>query len=238
MKTIQHMFALLLFSLFLLLPGAVQAAETVQPILSVSGYGNAQGAPDQAVITISVVNHAMDAETAQKENAVKASAIQNAIRKLGIEGQDIRTRNYSFYPTYQRDRGHENEISGYEANHSVIVTVNDLNLVGQVIDTALQSGANQISALDFHLRNTEKLRKTALTAALRDARSKADIIAQGLGKSIIGISHVSENTGNVGHRNYSMAMMAKADNMAERTPIEAGMLSLDATVNIDFILSN
>lgn len=237
MKVLNHTFTALFFSLCLFLPGMAQAAEAEQPVLSVSGRGSAQGEPDQAVIAISVVNRDSDAERAQQENAARASSIRHALLSLGIEERDIQTRDFSFYPTYHREEGRESEISGYEVTNSLMVTVNDLHLTGQVIDTALGSGANRISSLDFRIRDAEKLRKTALTAAIRDAKNKAEIIAQGLGRSIIGIGHVSENTGNPGHRNYSMAMMAKASATADTTPIEAGILSLDATVNIDFILS-
>lgn len=222
----------------ILLPPVSQAAGIEPPLLSVSGQGIAQAAPDEAIVTISVTNHAADAKTAQQVNASKAAAIQNAIKALGIDDKDIQTHNYSFYPTYSSERGQENEINGYQASNSILVTIRDLELVGRVIDTALGYGANQISSLDFRIRNTEKLRKEALTAAIRDARNKADIIAQGLGMRIVGIKTVSEDTGNIGHRTYSMAMLAKSNAMENSTPIEAGTLTLDASVHIDYILDN
>ncbi|MBQ1913988.1 MAG: SIMPL domain-containing protein [Selenomonadaceae bacterium] len=229
---------LLACAISLLLPSVSQASGMEPPLLSVNGQGMAQAAPDEAVVTISVTNHASDAKTAQQVNVSKASAIQNAIKGLGIEDKDIQTRNYSFYPTYSSEKGHENEINGYQASNSILVTIHDLGLVGQVIDTALGHGANQISSLDFRIRNTEKLRKEALTSAIRDARNKADIIAQGLGKRIVGIKTVSEDTGNIGHRTYSMAMLAKSNTMEDSTPIEAGTLTLNASVHIDYILDN
>lgn len=222
----------------ILLPPVSHAAGIEPPLLSVSGQGIAQAAPDEAIVTISVTNHAADAKTAQQVNASKAAAIQNAIKALGIDDKDIQTHNYSFYPTYSSERGQENEINGYQASNSILVTIRDLELVGRVIDTALGYGANQISSLDFRIRNTEKLRKEALTAAIRDARNKADIIAQGLGMRIVGIKTVSEDTGSIGHRTYSMAMLAKSNTMENSTPIEAGTLTLDASVHIDYILDN
>lgn len=222
----------------ILLPPVSHAAGIEPPLLSVSGQGIAQAAPDEAIVTISVTNHAADAKTAQQVNASKAAAIQNAIKALGIDDKDIQTHNYSFYPTYSSERGQGNEINGYQASNSILVTIRDLELVGRVIDTALGYGANQISSLDFRIRNTEKLRKEALTAAIRDARNKADIIAQGLGMRIVGIKTVSEDTGSIGHRTYSMAMLAKSNTMENSTPIEAGTLTLDASVHIDYILDN
>ncbi|MBQ3972074.1 MAG: SIMPL domain-containing protein, partial [Selenomonadaceae bacterium] len=100
MKTSQSLVIFLLAcTISLLLPSVSQASGIEPPLLSVSGQGMAHAAPDEAVITISVTNHAADANTAQQVNASKASAIQNAIKGLGIDDKDIQTRNYSFYPT-------------------------------------------------------------------------------------------------------------------------------------------
>ncbi|HCB93805.1 MAG TPA: hypothetical protein DEP57_08385, partial [Selenomonas sp.] len=119
--------------------------------------------------------------------------------------------------------------------NSVIVKVKNVDLVGRVIDTALQRGANQINSLEFGISDTKSLRKQALNAAIQDAREKADILASGLGHRIIGIHHVTENTGSFTSRQFDSMMLAAASKNAA-VPIESGTVSLDANVHIDFIL--
>ena len=230
----------LVCALFLMSCSAAFAApqqETPRPTLSVDGQGTGTAAPDMATVTIGVTTQGKDAAKAQNDNAWVSNQIQAAVRGLGIEEKDIQTRNYSFYPNYSTDKDHRNEVTGYTVNNSVIVVVRDIKLTGKVIDAALSNGANEINSLDFSASDTKAVRKVALLNAIQDARDKADIIAKGLGKRIVGIQNVSESTGYIETRRFGGNMlMAVAKDAA--TPITPGSLSLTANVHIDFILSD
>ena len=226
----------LAFSL-LLLPQETQAAEQpARPTLSVEGTGEANAAPDQATVAIGITTHAADAAKAQNDNAWTAAQIQKAIAALGIDAKDIQTQNYSFRPTYRTEENRRGEINGYTVDNMVLVCVRDIKLTGKVVDAALSHGANEISSLSFTASDARALRKVALKNAIADARDKADIIAQGLGKHIVGIQTVSENTGYPETRRYVGNMMLAAKDAA--TPIQPGSLTLTANVHIDFLLSD
>ncbi|WP_337471750.1 SIMPL domain-containing protein [Mitsuokella jalaludinii] len=239
MKKTVHILTLVC-ALFLMSCSAAFAApqqETPRPTLSVDGQGTGTAAPDMATVTIGVTTQGKDAAKAQNDNAWVSNQIQAAVRGLGIEEKDIQTRNYSFYPNYSTDKDHRNEVTGYTVNNSVIVVVRDIKLTGKVIDAALSNGANEINSLDFSASDTKAVRKVALLNAIQDARNKADIIAKGLGKRIVGIQNVSESTGYIETRRFGGNMlMAVAKDAA--TPITPGSLSLTANVHIDFILSD
>lgn len=239
MKKTVHILTLVC-ALFLMSCSAAFAApqqETPRPTLSVDGQGTGTAAPDMATVTIGVTTQGKDAAQAQNDNAWVSNQIQAAVRGLGIEEKDIQTRNYSFYPNYSTDKDHRNEVTGYTVNNSVIVVVRDIKLTGKVIDAALSNGANEINSLDFSASDTKAVRKVALLNAIQDARNKADIIAKGLGKRIVGIQNVSESTGYIETRRFGGNMlMAVAKDAA--TPITPGSLSLTANVHIDFILSD
>lgn len=239
MKKTVHILTLVC-ALFLMSCSAAFAApqqETPRPTLSVDGQGTGTAAPDMATVTIGVTTQGKDAAKAQNDNAWVSNQIQAAVRGLGIEEKDIQTRNYSFYPNYSTDKDHRNEVTGYTVNNSVIVVVRDIKLTGKVIDAALSNGANEINSLDFSASDTKAVREVALLNAIQDARDKADIIAKGLGKRIVGIQNVSESTGYIETRRFGGNMlMAVAKDAA--TPIAPGSLSLTANVHIDFILSD
>ena len=239
MKKTVHILTLVC-ALFLMSCSAAFAApqqETPRPTVSVDGQGTGTAAPDMATVTIGVTTQGKDAAKAQNDNAWVSNQIQAAVRGLGIEEKDIQTRNYSFYPNYSTDKDHRNEVTGYTVNNSVIVVVRDIKLTGKVIDAALSNGANEINSLDFSASDTKAVREVALLNAIQDARDKADIIAKGLGKRIVGIQNVSESTGYIETRRFGGNMlMAVAKDAA--TPIAPGSLSLAANVHIDFILSD
>ncbi|MBO4853160.1 MAG: SIMPL domain-containing protein [Schwartzia sp.] len=233
----KFLWAALLVCFTLFAPLTKCAAAEEPPILSVSGSGMVQGAPDQAAITLGVVTRAETAAEAQQENAAKATAIREALTALGIEDSDVKTEEYNFRPEYGRE-GNERVVVGYTASNTIRVRVRNVAKVGDVVDAVLASGANTIHSLDFSIRDTDALRKRALESAVKDARSKADAIAHALGKSIVGVQHVSENTGMFQPRQANgMMMMKSMDAAAESTPIDAGTMSLTADVHIDFILS-
>lgn len=239
MKKTVHILTLVC-ALFLMSCSAAFAApqqETPRPTLSVDGQGTGTAAPDMATVTIGVTTQGKDAAKAQNDNAWVSNQIQAAVRGLGIAEKDIQTRNYSFCPNYSTDKDRRNEVTGYTVNNSVIVVVRDIKLTGKVIDAALNNGANEINSLDFSASDTKAVRKVALLNAVQDARDKADIIAKGLGKRIVGIQNISESTGYIETRRFGGNMlMAVAKDAA--TPIAPGSLSLTANVHIDFILSD
>ena len=216
---------------------AAQKDAPAAPTLSVEGQGQGTATPDMATVTIGVTTQGEDAAKAQNDNAWVSNQIQSAVRSLGIEDKDIQTRNYSFYPNYSTEKDHRNEVTGYTVNNSVIVVVRDIKLTGKVIDAALNNGANEINSLDFSASDTKAVRKVALLNAVQDARDKADIIAKGLGKRIVGIQSVSESTGYIETRRFGGNMLMAAAKDAA-TPIAPGSLSLTANVHVDFILSD
>ena len=221
-----------LLAVMLLFSATVFAAE--DSVLAVDGQGSAVIAPDQALVTVGVVSQARSAAQAQAENAQKSMAITQALRQLGVAGNDIKSQNFSFQPNYRTDdRSHT--INGYTASHYLQINIRDIAKAGKIVDTALQSGANEVRSLRFSVSDQSAVRKEALSKAIKDARNKADIIAQGLGCRIIGIKSVSENTGSIESRSYNMNMLAAAK--AVDTSFEPGMLSLDANVHIEYLLS-
>ena len=198
-----------LLAVMLVCSSAAFAAE--EPVLAVDGRGSASIAPDQAVVTVGVVSRARSASQAQAENAQKSIAITQALKQLGVAGSDIKSQNFSQ------------------------INVRDIAKAGKIVDMALQSGANEVHSLRFSVSNQSAVRKEALGKAINDARNKADIIAQGLGCRIIGIKSVSESTGSIESRSYNMNMLAAAK--AVDTSFEPGVLTLDANVHIEYLLS-
>lgn len=201
-------------------------------VISVSGQGRADVAPDMAVVNIGIVTTGKTAQLAQAENAKIASDVTAALGQLGIFSKDIQT-HYTMSPVYEK--GDYRKAAGYRASNTVTVTVNDVAKTGQVIDTALKSGATDVNGLSFGLKDARSVRNTALQMAVQDARSKADAIAAALGVKIVGIQNVKEDGGNFACYEVANARLAKLDGgAAADTPVSAGTVEVNADVHIDF----
>jgi uncharacterized protein len=74
----------------------------------------------------------------------------------------------------------------------VAVTFNDLAQVGKVVDTVLQSGANNIQRLEFGLKNPQSARSQALREAAAQAKASVEAIAAGLGVHVLRVLSAEE----------------------------------------------
>ena len=221
-------------ALALVLPTSTASAEEA-PTLTMNGIGVARIAPDVAEITLGVVTEAKDAAKAHADNAAQATRVQNAVKALGIAERDIQTTRYDFSPVYDvRDNG-RSVTTGYTVTNAVVVRVRDLNNVGKVIDTALANGANRVDSLEFSASDTSAAKNAALADAARDARSKADAVAHALGVRVVRVLNVNADAQSYTPRNYMPMMMAKEAYDAA-TPISAGELSFEASVNITYVI--
>src|SRR5258707_7845189 len=114
--------------------------------------------------------------------------IENALaalhKQLGPD-DDIKTINYTLSPDYQyRPIGGKASVSSYTAMNVLRVTVDDLEKVGSVIDTATQAGANHVESVRFTVRDAQVLHSQAIREAALKARANADALASALNLKI------------------------------------------------------
>ncbi len=201
--------------------------------ITVQGTSQLDVIPDQAHITVSYSNKANDLEEARRLNAVTTANIQRKLLQLGLAQDDIRTSNYSVYPLYSKQESNTAaKIIGYEVSNSLSLTVNNIDLTGQVIDTALKAGANQIQGVSFAKKDETAVKNTALTLAVRDAQVKAQAIAATLNKNIINTISVTE--GSVRIQFPELYRYSAKALPAATTPISPGVQHVSASVTIVF----
>jgi len=235
----KKIFSLLLVAcLCLSATSPLAAAQPTETILTVHGEGESEDTPNQATLVVGITTHAAKSDAAQETNAVKTHAVLDALKEMGIAPGDMQTGNFSVYPYYNESKEHNRQIDGYTVNNSVIVKILNIGAVGQVIDTALKNGANNINSLEFGLRDHNALRKNVLKKAVADAGEKAEIIAKELGLKIKGIKSVSENVGPAMNLRNGALMSGMAKKSDTDTAIEVGTLSLRADVHIEYVLGN
>lgn len=207
------------------------------PILSVQANGQARVAPDEATVRLGVLAQAPTARAAMEEVSRTANAILEAIKKLGVQAQDIQTSELNLNPVYSNQpemRGGEPRISGYQATNVVSVRLEKLDQVGPVVDAGLAAGANRLDGVVFGLRNDEAARATALTRAAEAGRAKAETLARALKVRLVEIVEVVEGNVSVFTPVYRRQAMAMETSMAADTPVEAGQVGVDASVTLRY----
>ncbi|HTG32140.1 MAG TPA: SIMPL domain-containing protein [Thermoanaerobaculia bacterium] len=213
-----------------------KSMEVAIPVLTVSGSGQARVAPDEATVRLGVLAQAPTAREAQAKVNRSASAVLDAIRKLGVPAERIQTTGLSLGPQYAQGRPESQEgprITGYQASNTVSVLLDDLAKVGPVIDAGLASGANNLEGVEFGLRNDDAARATALADAVQSARTKADALARALKVRLVEILEVAEGGVSISPPPTPFrGRMAMAAEAMTATPVSAGEVGVDASVTI------
>jgi uncharacterized protein YggE len=104
-----------------------------------------------------------------------------------------------------------------------------MSKVGTIVDIAVKNGANQLNNINFGLseEKEQEFKQQALAEASKNAKAKAETIAQSLDVKLGKIKSVSES--NFGYMPYAYAMEAKAGgDMIEEA---AAVMPRDVTVN-------
>ena len=229
--------SLALFAILAFLPGLASAQQIERQLRPPSVTANGEAVitvePDQAQIDIGVVTQARNAPDAAKENAEKLARVMGEIKKILSQGDELKTASYSLNPNYRYPQGGKPEIVGYTATNVLHIKTGNLQNVGKLIDTAMQSGANTIQRLVFTLKDEQNAQVQALRAASTKARSKAEEIADALGLKIVRILAVNEGERGVRPIIPPQARTVQADVMAAApTPVEAGTIEVRSSVTL------
>ncbi|ATF52823.1 oxidative stress defense protein [Morganella morganii] len=172
-----------------------QAAETpAGPHISTSGSAVIQAEPDMATLSINVTVKEKDASAAKAQADKRVAQYFDFLKAQGIEKKDINAANISTSPDYVYDKEKEESvIRGYNASRSVTVKVHDLNKLNTLLDGALKSGLNDISAVEFGVNNPEKYREEVRQKAISDAISQAKSVAKGFGTELGAVYSIGYN---------------------------------------------
>lgn len=209
-------------------------AGTETPRIRVTGHAVVTVQPERAEVDVGVVTQDREAQPAARRNAEKLDATLRSLREaLGPDGAQFETVSYSLQPVYERPEPRsEPVVTGYTATNVVRVKELELDSIGKVIDIATSTGANTIRNIAFRLKDEGEVKTRALREAAKDARVKADVLADALGVRILRILTVSEGEADVVRpmpMYRSELAMAQA---APPTPVEPGSIEVRATVTL------
>jgi uncharacterized protein YggE len=230
---------LALFALFVSACGPTtinQAASPPLRTLSVTGNGQAYLAPDIAYINVGVHTEKPTAAEAVAENTTQTQTVIDAIKKFGIDAKDIRTTNFSIWPTdkYDPASGAPTGEKTYSVDNTVYVTVRDLDKLGDLLDTVVTAGANNVNSVQFDVADKDAALKTARADAVKDGQAKAKELAEASGLSLGEIQSIGFSDSVPYPIFDGKGGGAAAD--AASVPIQPGQLTFTVTVNITYVL--
>ena len=174
------------------------------------------------------------------------TAVLDAIKNLGVADDDIVTTSFNIYPqtiwvevTDGDGRHSEPRITGYQVSNNVEVTVRNLDILDDVIDTAAERGGDliRVNSISFTVSNPAQHGAETRQLAAIDARAKAELYAQAMGVTLGPLVFLTEisSSAPMAQKTYA-ADAAMAEGGFAPTPIQSGDVSLSTTIQAAFTI--
>jgi len=210
--------------------------------LTVTGQGVISRAPDQAVLSVSIVTNDDNASRALSDNNAHYATLVAKIGAAGIAANAIRTTglNTSFNPRPEQVNPQYAARYGYVVSRYVQLTVNILDTTGAVIDAAASAGATTIGGVTYGFRDSRAVERAALAAAVSDASEQARAVAEAAHVRIVRILHIGDNTSPIVRPLVTMdstLSLARAAPALIPTTLPPSNLDVHASIAITYIIA-
>jgi hypothetical protein len=166
---------------------SAQTTVSTKDILSVTGSAKTRVTSDQAklIIAFSRVVFVSNLSSGYSNIANDLSSTRNLLRKEGITDSNVIENPVSMYQVYDQNYGTELR---YQLNQIITVSSNDVSKITE-ISKKIPSLANQgavvsVQSLEYYYSKLPDLRVSLLTDAIKDAKARAEKIAEGTGRRI------------------------------------------------------
>lgn len=215
-----------------------QEAQPTVHTLSVTGTGQANLVPDIAYIYLGVHTEKPTASDAMAENNTQTQQMIDALTGFGIDKKDIRTTNFSIWPTdkYDPQTGTPTGEKVYSVDNTVYVTVRDLKKLGDLLDTVVSAGANTVNSIQFDVADKDAALKSARADAVKDAEAQAQELASAAGVAIGEIQSIGFFDNQPVPLFEGKGGGGGAVAQAASVPIQPGQLTITVTVNVTYAI--
>lgn len=142
--------------------------------ITVHGDGEVIASPDYATITLKVSSRGDTAEEASTRCSEQMQVVQTTAAELAVEESDSKLSAIEITAITKED----GTVTGYSAGQTVTYSVSDTPFVNSITSTLVDTGVAEIVSVSYSLLDSSGAYRLALAAAMEDARSKAETIAE------------------------------------------------------------
>lgn len=195
--------------------------------------------PEIVVVMFGVETQNLNPKLAADKNKEISNNVIKALSSFinKDNGDILKTTYYSVSPKYSYvDK--KQKLDYYKAVHEIKIEVSDIDLAGNIIDAAINNGANNIKNIYFKLKDTKTNCRELLKQASYEAKLEASDIVSMMGTKLKGIKEInyscSPNSHFVRGYRYKAAAIGSKSESESSTSIESSNIKLNATVNAEF----
>ena len=199
--------------------------------INVTGSGIVYLDPDIAYLYVGVHEEDRDINVALANNNQKTQTLIGALVSAGVATVDIQTSNFSVWSMEAWDEVGA-PYTKYTVDNTVYITVRDLGSLGDLLNTVVEAGANNISSITFDVADKTAAMAEARRLALENADTLAQELATTAGLKVGEIQNITYSEAyNVPY--YGMGGGGAAMESAS-VPIQPGKMQASVTVAVTY----
>jgi len=210
-------------------PTSIQASKN-ERVLTVTGRGERFVKTTKARIQLGVTAEGKTAIAVQEEVARQANSIVSRLQQLGVE--KLQTTSIQLNPKYVYENNRQRQ-DGFTGQTSVSFIV-DIDKAGSTLDSAVNSGANQIDQISFIATDPElnAAKQLALQDAIKDAQTQSNTVLSALGFTPKTIKAINISDSAIAYPVPQPRLATFAKDAANSVPILGGEQKVEASVTL------
>jgi len=210
---------------------AVSELKHAGDLVVVTGTYSPRVSPDFVSFSAGVETSGSTVSKIVKENTAKVQKILLALKGFGVKPSEIQTSAFQLGAVVRKGVK-----IGYRVTNQVIISRSDVSTVGELIEGALNAGANEIEGPTFSIGDNKVYQHQGIESAFQDARAKANQLALLSGRKLGGVVSVSDGTSIQPPDNTWGYARSRGGTDGLGRVIESGSTSITFTVSVAFRL--
>ena len=212
----------------------------------VTGSSSIELKPDMATISLGVESYATTVSVARDNASISINEMLDVMEKVGIDDEDIQTTAFNIYPQYEyievredgRVRGVQ-ELVGFTVSNMLLVTVKNLDDIGEIIDKITDAGGNDVrfNSINFGIQDPIPYQSQLRKLAVDDGITKASQLAEYSGVKLGSITMINDYSSQASVA-QDQAVFAERAMAIPSTSINPGSLNLSMQVDMIFEIEN
>ncbi|MEJ7801774.1 MAG: SIMPL domain-containing protein [Candidatus Limnocylindria bacterium] len=199
--------------------------------ISVTAAGQASVTPDMAVVSFAVTGTGKELGATRDDVNARSSSVLASLRELGTAEVDLNAPDAMVQPEYDYRKGQR--LIGYRVARQMVVSVRDLDRLGDLLDRVVGAGANEVHGAQMKSSDPSAAEHEALRQATAAGRAKAEVLAAAAGVTLGGVLRIEEVLDVNGP---PMRMMAAAESADVQTEVAIGDLAVTCHIRAWFAI--
>jgi len=215
------------------------AADEARPrSVTVSGTGEIAAEPDLARVTLGVEARKPTMAEARTEVAATVERVLALCKSLGINPKQVNATGVQIQPEYSwNEKDRKRVLLGYLVSRQVQVELRDLELLGALLERAVDAGVNQVNDPVLDSSRRKDLEREALVKAVQDARQNAETLAGAAGATLGPVRTLNGSASPPMVPMYRRQVAMADAAMAPEASYQAGEMKFTASVNAEYDLA-